>query len=75
MYQIRDRKRSDLNLPPMEQNDPDKFRKTASNLNGNRLSNFLPKSTTFVDPRATPNNNVSLSDRFDQNDFFVRVSV
>ena len=46
-----------------------------SNINGNHLSKYLPKSTNFNDPRAPVNNTTNLAHRFDQNDFFVRVTV
>ena len=72
---LRDNMRASKNLPPLPQPDPDIYKKTAENLNGNHLSRFLPKSTKFVDPRAPTPNNGTLANRFDQNDFYVRVTV
>ena len=72
---IRNTKRASMNLPPVVPPDPDAYKRTAPNTNGNHLSKYLPKSTAYNDPRASVNNSTNLAHRFDQNDFFVRVNV
>ena len=76
---IRNQIRLKLNLPPVQsalpQDGPTDFQKSAANQNGNLFSKYIPKSTTFMNRKELANNTAGqLSNRFDQNDFYVRVN-
>ena len=76
---MRNKLRDENKLPPvpsaLPSNEPTEFQKSVENQNGNLFSKYVPKSTTFIYKKQLANNNSGqLSNRFDQNDFYVRVS-
>ena len=76
---IRNKLREEYNLPPVESalpsNQPTELQKSVGNKNGNLFSKYIPKSTTYLDRKQLANNSSGqLSNRFDQNDFYVRVN-
>ena len=79
---LRNHIRIEKHLPPLHndnsnQQDPSAFQKSVANRNGNLFSKFLPKCTTYKSNKIQLANNKEgqLAHRFDQNDFYVRVSV
>ena len=78
---LRNHLRIQKNLPPLPTNSdnqkgPSALQKCVANRNGNLFSKFLPKCTTYKSNSTLTNNKEGLlAHRFDQNDFYVRVSV